>query len=119
MIQKENTIINLTSENSVLSINQQKLNTELQRYLTKSRIPSIHNIKTLTGHTSDANALTVLSDGSLVSGSNDNTIKIWDVKNGQTIKTLTGHTNSVRALTVLPDGSLVSGSYDNTIKIWY
>ena len=77
------------------------------------------HLLTLTGHTSDVNALTVLSDGSLVSGSDDNTIKIWDIKNGQTIKTLTGHTDSVYALTVLPDGSLASGSYDNTIKIWY
>jgi len=119
MIQKENTIINLTSENSILSIKQQKLNTELQKYLTKSRIPSIHNIKTLTGHTNYVYALTVLPDGSLVSGSEDKTIKIWDVKNGQTIKTLTGHTDYVRALTVLPDGSLVSGSGDKSIKIWY
>jgi len=46
------------------------------------------HLLTLTGHTSDVNALTVLSDGSLVSGSDDNTIKIWDIKNGQTIKTL-------------------------------
>ncbi len=44
MIQKEHTIINLTSENSVLSIKQQQLNTELQKYLTKSRIPSIQNM---------------------------------------------------------------------------
>jgi len=74
MIQKENTIINLTSENSVLSINQQKLNTEQQRYLTKSRIQSIQNIKTLTGHTESVIALTVLPDGSLVSGSVDEKI---------------------------------------------
>jgi len=73
----------------------------------------------LTGHTSWVNVLTVLPDGSLVSGSEDKTIKIWDVKNGQTIKTLTGHTGFLSALTVLPDGSLVSGSWDNTIKIWY
>jgi len=72
----------------------------------------------LTGHTNTVIALTILPDGSLVSGSGDDTIKIWDVKNGQNIKTLSGHTNGVYALTVLPDGSLVSGSTGKTIKIW-
>jgi len=70
-------------------------------------IETIQTIKTLTGHTSWVNAFTVLPDGSLVSGSDDNSIKIWDVNNGQTIKTLTDHTDDVNALTVLPDGSLV------------
>jgi len=72
----------------------------------------------LTGHIGWVYSLTVLPDGSLVSGSSDKTIKIWDVKNGQNIKTLTGHTHDVFALTVLPDGSLVSGSWDYTIMIW-
>ena len=79
----------------------------------------IEAIKTLTGHTDSVRALTVLPDGSLVSGSVDNSIKIWDVTNGQTIKTLTGYTGDVYALSVLPDGSLASGSEDYSIKIWY
>jgi WD40 repeat protein len=35
--------------------------------------------KTLTGHTWGVYALTTLSNGDLVSGSGDNTIKIWSV----------------------------------------
>ena len=34
-------------------------------------------IQTLTGHTSDVFALTVLQNENLVSGSDDNSIKIW------------------------------------------
>jgi len=63
-------------------------------------------------------SLVVLPDGTLASGSDDYTIKIWDVKTGKRIKTLCGHTSWIRSLAVLSDGSLVSGSDDYTIKIW-
>ena len=62
-------------------------------------------------------SLAVLQDGTLASGSDDTTIRVWDVKTGQTIKTLTGHINWVRSLAVIADGTLASGSY-REIKIW-
>ena len=74
--------------------------------------------KTLTGHIDSVYALTTLSNGDLVSGSWDNTIKIWNGNDLSLKKTLTGHTDAVRALTTLSNGYLVSGSGDNTIKIW-
>ena len=64
------------------------------------------------------NALAVLPNGYLASGSWDNTIKIWDTETGSEIRNLTGHTNWVRALAVMPNGYLASGSADTTIKIW-
>ena len=73
---------------------------------------------TLEGHLFFVIALAVLPDGSLVSGSEDSTIKHWDIKTGQCLRTLEGHSNFVWALAVLPDGSLVGGSNDNTIKHW-
>ena len=59
-------------------------------------------------------------DGSqVVSGSMDNTVKVWDLKGGKALKTLEGHTNIVFAVAVTPDSSrVVSGSMDNTVKIW-
>jgi WD40 repeat protein len=55
----------------------------------------------------------------LVSGSGDNTIKLWNVETGQEIRTLNGHDSSVRSVNFSPDGkTLVSGSGDNTIKLW-
>ena len=57
----------------------------------------------------DCHGLTVLSDGTLASGSNDNTLRLWDAANGTCLRTLAGHTASVYALAVLPDGHLVSG----------
>ena len=60
-------------------------------------------------------------DGTLLaSGSEDNTVKLWDVSNRRNIATLKGHTRLVTAVSFSPpDGILlVSGSDDNTIKLW-
>ena len=62
--------------------------------------------------------LVVLPDGTLASGSYDNTIRVWDTKSGLTLKVLNGHTDSVSTLVVLPDGTLASGSDDKTIRVW-
>jgi WD40 repeat protein len=72
----------------------------------------------LEGHTSGVNALCVLPDGRLASGSDDGTIRIWEFNTVNRPARLEGHTNSVRALCLLPDGRLASGSYDNAIRIW-
>ncbi len=74
----------------------------------------------LEGHDSDVNSVNFSPDGkTLVSGSRDNTIKLWDVETGQEIRTFKGHDNLVTSVNFSPDGkTLVSGSADNTIKLW-
>jgi F-box/WD-40 domain protein MET30 len=52
----------------------------------------------------------------LISGSLDNTIKLWDVESGQSLRTFFGHIEGVWA--VASDKlRLVSGSHDRTIKV--
>jgi WD40 repeat protein len=54
-----------------------------------------------------------------VSGSDDTTLKVWNVDSGQAIVTLRGHQKSVHAVDITPDGRLVaSGADDKTLKIW-
>jgi WD40 repeat protein len=54
-----------------------------------------------------------------VSGSDDSTLKVWDLERGEEIRTLKGHSNWVSAVAVSPDGRMaVSGSRDNTLKVW-
>jgi serine/threonine protein kinase len=55
----------------------------------------------------------------LASGSDDGTIKLWEVKTGRVINSLRGHSNLVSEVAFSPDGKvLASGSYDSTIKLW-
>ena len=72
----------------------------------------------LEGHTDNVYSLTLLSNGWLASGSEDKTIKIWNLAERKKIGTLEGHQDSVASLKTLKYGNLVSYSLDDTIKIW-
>ena len=59
-----------------------------------------------------------INDQTLASGSEDETIKIWNVKNGGLITTLTGYNWIVHSLIKLNEHFFMSGSPDSQIKIW-
>jgi WD40 repeat protein len=77
-------------------------------------------LRTLSGHAHFVMAVTVTPDGErAVSGSCDNTLKVWDLRSGRELRTLCGHTNAVEAVEVTPDGQrAVSASEDQTLKVW-
>ena len=72
--------------------------------------------KVLEGHTNAVWSVAI-KDNIIISGSDDETIKIWDINSGKCIKTLEGHTDWVKSVAI-KDNLIISGSSDNTIKIW-
>lgn len=71
-------------------------------------------------HGSNVNAVTVTPDGKcIVSGSDDNTIRVWDMETGAQLRAIKGHESGVNAITVTPTGTrIISGSSDKTIRVW-
>ncbi|QLE42135.1 protein kinase [Nostoc sp. C052] len=101
-------------------------------------------VQTLKGHSSMVHAIAISPDGQFIaSGSNDKTIKLWQVATGKLVRQLgrwsSSHSSMVHSVafspisanfsyqgdsgkstgvTDLSRGILASGSWDNTIKLW-
>ena len=73
----------------------------------------------LEGHSNTVYSIIMQeNDPQIITGSSDNTIKLWDIRNGGVIKTLTHHKKSIRSL-LIPEQeySFVSAGADG-IKIY-
>ena len=79
---------------------------------------SVH-LQTLS-HPTAVNTVTFSPDSRLIlSGSDDETVRVWDAATGAERRVLKGHSDSVNAVAFSPNGRLiVSGSDDKTVRIW-
>ncbi|KAJ3225228.1 hypothetical protein HK099_007146 [Clydaea vesicula] len=74
--------------------------------------------KTLSGHNLPITCMKLDNNtNTLISGSEDTTIRIWDLNHWSLVKVLTGHTDTVTCLQ-FDVSKLVSGSLDSTLRIW-
>jgi WD40 repeat protein/serine/threonine protein kinase len=76
----------------------------------------------LSGHGSAVHAVSFSSDDSqILSGSDDNTMKVWNARTGRLMKTLRGHAGWVRSCQFSPalgSQQVLSGSHDGQARIW-
>jgi WD40 repeat protein len=74
----------------------------------------------LEGHEELVSSVSFSPDGTqIVSASDDNTVRIWDVATGTQLRVLEGHKSRVDSVSFSPDGTqIVSGSWDNTVRVW-
>jgi WD40 repeat protein len=97
-------------------------------------------LRTLYGHTSNVNALAVSPDGKLlasgsgditdqrdlwtftqggvVGGAEDNTVRIWSVQTGRQLQVLRGHELPVGAVAFSNDGHSLTSVSGDAVKVW-
>jgi WD40 repeat protein len=75
-------------------------------------------LKILNGHEYWVNALGVINKQKVVSGSNDKTLRVWDIDNGECLQEFKGHEDWVSTVAVINEQKVVSGSRDKTLRVW-
>src|SRR6266511_5927444 len=79
-----------------------------QPRLSAEPLPSGRLIRTFNGHVHWTLSVAFSPDGrTVLSGSYDNTLKLWDVATGTEIRTFAGHSSSVHSVAFSPDGRTV------------
>lgn len=64
-------------------------------------------------------AMTASGD-KIISGSDDTTIRVWDVETGRCLGILEGHTGAISKVTITPDGRWAAScsKADKTVRLW-
>lgn len=78
---------------------------------------TIHRLK---GHKAAVRAVAATPDGkTILSGSDDTTVKIWDRDSLKELRTLSGHTENISSVVVTSDSRrAITASQDGMIRIW-
>ena len=77
-------------------------------------------LRVFSGHTAHVFSLDLSPAGNvLVTGSVDETVRLWDVRRGTCMNVLPAHSDPVTSVRFSPDGTVVcSGSYDGLVRLW-
>lgn len=81
---------------------------------------SCARVHTLEGNSGKVCSVAYSPNGKyIVSGSDDKSLKVWDVTSEKCMATLIGHSDNVNSVAYSPDGrNIASGSFDKSVKIW-
>lgn len=77
-------------------------------------------LKVMEGHKDMITSVDLSPDGRIgLSGSRDNTIRLWDLNNEKCVGIFQGHTEAVTSVSLSPTGLVgISGSTDKTVRLW-
>ena len=89
------------------------------QFALQTILDNIHEKNQLKGHTNTVNNASFSPDGkTIVTASDDNTARVWDVS-GKQLAQLKGHTSQVINASFSPDGkTIVTASDDKTARVW-
>ena len=78
-----------------------------------------YKVETIKGHTASISCLELLDPTTVLSGSLDTTIRLWNLNKKKEVQLLRGHTQTVRCIQAsVSDNQIISGGEDKTIRIW-
>ncbi len=105
------------NQNSLLNVKKEREKRVNDKSIKKYKTECL---KVLKGHSDIVWGVAVTPNGErIISGSGDNTIRVWDSDSFKCLAILKGHEDSVLAVTTTPDGKqVISSSFDGIIKIW-
>ncbi len=76
-------------------------------------------VKTLLEHSSAINSISIQPDGlTFISGSDDKTIKLWNLEKRQLLRTLTGGSGFVGSVAISPDGTKLANWSNDWTMLW-
>ena len=79
-------------------------------------------LSTLKGHSDSVRSVTISPDNKkVVSGSDDNSIKVWELDTGRLlndIRAIEGYSSDIPIAITSDNKKIVSGSDDKTIRVW-
>jgi WD40 repeat protein len=118
--QKAKSTANSPSANQVFSNFDKPKNPVKTITIESQPSPSWKCINILKGHQARVTAIAISADGQiLASGSEDQTVSLWDLKTGKRDFTFFGQAKEVFAVAISPQGKkLVAGGFDNKITSW-